>query len=258
MLFPSWLQNRNPADAAKNVRRDRVKPGGFRPGVEALEGRVVLSTLSVTNNLGFGPGSLRDEINLAQGGDTIVFSPSLSGQTIQLAGGNGPIELLVTKNLTIQGPGAGKLAIDANAVARVFEIAQGAQVSISGLTIEDGRGRTGAFDPSPNDYYGGGILNEGTLTLSGCTVTGNSTSNSGPGEGGGGGIANFGTMTMSGCTVTGNTAGSVGGGVYNRGTLTVVGSTVTNNTAFYGKYDDFYNTGTLSASSSTIGNKKYK
>ena len=87
-------------------------------------------------------------------------------------------------------------------------------------------------------------------------MTGN-TANAIGANGWGGGVANLGTMTMSGCTVTGNTAGEYGGGVYNTGALTVAGSTVTLNTAYYAKYDDFYSTGTLSASHSTIGNKKY-
>ena len=46
MLFPSWLLGRNPSHAAKNVGRVRVKPGGFRLRLEALEDRVVLSFAS--------------------------------------------------------------------------------------------------------------------------------------------------------------------------------------------------------------------
>jgi hypothetical protein len=258
MSFSTWLRNRTskrPADHPAASRR----AAWFRPQLESLDDRLVPSTLIVTNNLGFGTGSLRDEINSAQSGDTIIFASNLSGQIIQLASnnpyGSSPIELLVTKNLTIQGPIAG-LTIDANNVARAFEIASGAHVTISGLTIADGNGKTGAYDPSPTWYYGGGILNEGTLTLNGCVVNGNIAGASGIGWGGG--VANFGTMTMSGCWVTGNTAGNAGGGVYNTGALTVTGSTVVGNTALYVKYDDIDNTGTLSVSNSTIGSKKYK
>jgi hypothetical protein len=45
--------------------------------------------------------------------------------------------------------------------------------------------------------------------------------------------------------------------VYNTGALTAVGSTATRKTAFFSKYDDLFNAGTVSESSSTIGNKKY-
>ena len=262
MSLVSWPRDPNrPATATRPTRRGPPRRRtAFRPLPESLDDRLVPTTLTVTSNLGFGPGTLRDEIGQAQGGDTIEFAPSLLGQTIQLAEGEtafgGPIELLITQNVTIRGPGAGLLAIDANNVARAFEIRPGAQVTISGLTIRDGDGTTGAYDPSSTDHYGGGILNEGMLTLSGCTVTGNTTTELGA-IGWGGGVANFGTMTMKGCMVTGNTA-TYGGGVDNTGALTVIGSTVTRDTAYYSKYDDLFNTGTLSASSSTIGNKKYR
>jgi hypothetical protein len=59
---------------------------GFRPRLEGLEDRTVLSTLTVLNNHDSGSGSLRDAISRARDGDTIVFATSLDGQTITLAG----------------------------------------------------------------------------------------------------------------------------------------------------------------------------
>ena len=50
---------------------------------------------------------------------------------------------------------------------------------------------------------GGGVYNAGTLTLTGCTLTGNSA----PAYGGGGGVCNNGgTLTLTGCTLTGTAA----------------------------------------------------
>jgi hypothetical protein len=266
MSFFSWLRNRTLTDTPRRRTKPRPAAPRFRPQLEALDERLLPSTLTVTSTLGYaayGNGSLSTEIGGAQKGDTIVFDQKLFAngpQTIQLSNPpgyfGGAIELFIAKDLTIQGPGAGELAISGGGAARVFDIAQGAHVAISGLTIEGGNARTGAFDPVSTDGYGGGILNEGTLTLSGCTVTHNTATEYGGGYGGG--ITNFGTMTMSGCTVTGDTAGYGGGGVYNKGTLTVVDSTVTQNVAGNSKYDDFLNAGTFSASSSTIGNKSYK
>jgi hypothetical protein len=179
----------------------------------------VLSTLTVSSSLDNGgppgDGTLRGEIAAAQPGDTIVF-PGLNGQTITLAQG----QLEINKNLTIQGPGAGLLAITGD-VSRVFKVDAGTNVTISGLTIEGGGGfayyfnwfgpSTGSY-PDYYDGYGGGLLNLGTLTLSGCTVTGNDIPN-GAAVGGafgpyheGAGIFNEGTMTLSGCDVTGNFA----------------------------------------------------
>jgi len=52
----------------------------YYPPVD-LEDRYLLSTLTVLNTGDSGAGSLRDTISAAQNGDTIVFAPSLAGQT---------------------------------------------------------------------------------------------------------------------------------------------------------------------------------
>jgi hypothetical protein len=74
---------------------------------------------------------------------------------------------------------------------------------------------------------GGGILNEGTLSLTNCTVSGNTTDIAG------GGIWNGATLTLANSTVSENIAGD-GGGIYNNGTLTLTNSTVSGNTAWAG------------------------
>ena len=65
---------------------------------------------------------------------------------------------------------------------------------------------------------GGGIFNaEGaTATLTDVTITGNQAK-----QKGGGGICNYGTLTLDGCTITGNTCGKNGGGIYNYSTATL-------------------------------------
>ena len=95
---------------------------------------------------------------------------------------------------------------------RVLVVNSGATVAISSLTIANGA--------MTNDA-GGGILNNGTLTLASSTVRGNSASGTGAN---GGGIANSGTLTLTNCTVSGNSAIN-GGGLFNSGTLTVINST---------------------------------
>jgi hypothetical protein len=80
----------------------------YRPTLQALETRDLLSTLTVTN-LGdtgvSGDGSLRGAIAAAIKGDRIVFAPSLAGQTITLNAAKGP--LVLGQDLTIQGLGGG-------------------------------------------------------------------------------------------------------------------------------------------------------
>jgi hypothetical protein len=99
--------------------------------LEALEGRVVLSTLTVTNTLDSGHGSLRYEIAQAEkhpAKDTIEFkipktdpgyNSSTGIWTITLTSG----ELDITQNLTIQGLGASLLTISGDFRSRVFEVA---------------------------------------------------------------------------------------------------------------------------------------
>ena len=53
---------------------------------------------------------------------------------------------------------------------------------------------------------GGGLFNLGTLTLTGCTVSGNSAGDEG------GGLFNDGMLTLTDCTVSGNSAGPTAAG----------------------------------------------
>jgi predicted outer membrane repeat protein len=228
----------------------------FRPQLETLERRDVPSTLTVTNILDSGAGSLRADIAAAQSGDTIAFSKSLKGQTITLAGG----ELLVNKNLTIQGLGAGQLAISGGNSSRVFEVAAGVQATLSGLTIRDGDAGAATVAFTAYDGDGGAILNWGALTVSASTVSGNTADT-------GGGIFSPGALTVSNSTVSGNIAYR-GGGIYSGGTATLKGCTVSDNTALggypsgvgwgsslnwiYGGGGGIWNAGTMTVSGSTL------
>ena len=86
--------------------------------------------------------------------------------------------------------------------------------TLSGLTIWGGM----------TSQAGGGIYNDGTLTITNCVFT-NHTSGSD-----GGGIANPGILTVTNSTIEDNSA-PFGGGIYNEGTLNVTGSTIESNTA---------------------------
>jgi hypothetical protein len=235
MWFSSWLRSRQrPASPRKRPT--------FRPTLEALEERWVLSTLTVLNTNDSGAGSLRADIAAAGRNDTIVFAPSLDGQTITLTSG----ELLINKNLTITGPGAGELTISGNNASRVFEVAKGKQVALSGLTISNGLAVAGS---------GGGILVDAGgagLTVSNTILSGNSAAN-----GSGGAIANFGgTLTVIGSTLSDNQANSSGGAIMSNGggTLTVTGSTLSDNHAKNGSGGAILNLGMLTVSGSTLSN----
>ena len=257
MVFSSWLRNRTSTRPA--ARRPAKPIARFRPQLESLDGRFVPTTLTVTNGLGFGPGSLRDTIAAAQSGDTIVFDPGVNAIQVNTNAPfafGGSYQIVIDRNLDIEGPGAGNLLISGGNVSRVFDIVSGVQATISGLSIVDGNGTWGGWDPAGNDQEGGGILNYGTLTINSCDISGNSTGPAWYGEGGG--VANFGTLTVNNSVVSGNSS-AYGGGIFNVGTLTVSGSAVSGNTAMYlggGVYNSrttpVNSTGTVGAGTVTI------
>jgi hypothetical protein len=153
------------------------------------------AVIAVTNNADSGAGSFRQAIADAQENDTINFAPDVRG-TIALMSG----ELLISKALTIQGPGANLLAIDAGNASRVLRIdAHGIAVSIFGLTFT--RGQVGEFSPE-----GGGIWNDSNLTLTACTVSACSLSADVDSDANGGGIYNAtgSSIQLVGCTLYGN------------------------------------------------------
>jgi hypothetical protein len=190
--------------------------------------------ITVTNQADSGPGSLRDAIAAAAPGDTINFSLTLPA-TITLTSG----ELLISKNLTISGPGASSLTISGNNSSRVFEIGSGFTVAISGLTIQNGSADTG-----------GGFVNSGTLMLSNSTLSGNRATIAG------GGILNAGTLTLTNSTLSGNDSCCYfgGGGIFNQGMATVTNSTFSGNSTSNANLGGggILNEGTLRLSNSTF------
>jgi len=191
------------------------------PGGLALAATITVTTVADEN--GSGPNcSLREAIASANGdadvggcvgvgaygADTIVFASTLSlPATIPLT--DPASALTISSDVTITGPGATQLAIDGNHTTQVFSITAG-QVMLSDLTIQHG---------------GGGIDNNGTLTLTNCTLSGNSAPI-------GGGIRNSATLTVTDSIFSGNSA-DIGGGISNTSGegAAVTGSTFSGNSA---------------------------
>lgn len=153
----------------------------YIPRLDVLEDRCLLSVLTVTNNHESGPGSLRAIIKAAHAGDTIKFSSSLTGTTIALN-----TELMISKALDIEGPGAGGLSISGKGVTRIFDVRPAASsVTIAGLTLKKGL-----------SDQGGAILDNGTsLTLRSDTFDGDRAVGSAGNDGLGGAL-----MVQAGAT----------------------------------------------------------
>ena len=189
------------------------------------------NTLSATNTLDHGVGSLRDAIASAAPGDTIVVN---AAGTIALTDG-GP--LVVEQNLTIVGPGAAVLTIHGGNASQIFTIAGAAAVSISGVTIAGGHA----------DYFGGAILNGGRLTLTDCVLSGNSAGFFG------GAIYNTGSLTITGGGLSNNFAEFRAGAIYSEtgSTLTLDHTTLSGNSSSVGGAIDNHD-GTLTIVASTL------
>ena len=145
--------------ASRFSGRPTVRRRLFVPRLDPLEGRSLPSTLTVSNNLDHGPGSLRAQIAAAGNNDTIDFAASLTGQTIALTSG----ELVVAKSVDIEGPGAANLTISGSDASRIFHINDKTKVTIAGLTIAHGSAIQGA-----------GIDNAGgKLIVANCVIADN-------------------------------------------------------------------------------------
>jgi len=233
-----------PRDRTESSRRGRRRSRAklWVGSLEQLETRMVPAVITVTSLADAGDGTLRAAIlqaNSNPDADTISFAPGVNG-TISL---NSALPALST-DIFLNGPGAASLTVSAANTTtpyRVFEVSAGANTTIAGLTIQGGRVQED----------GGGILNNGSLTLVQSTVQ------ECVGDGGGG-VRNNGTMAIYASTIQNNHANFFegGGGIYNTGTLAITISTINGNVATAGmgttQGAGIYNSGTLSVTNSTI------
>lgn len=184
-------------------------------------------------------------LTLANPDPVSIAAPSFDTDDFAATG-----DLDVRANVSIIGAGAAQTVIDAGGIDRVFEIDpgdDGIHVTLEGVTIRGG---------TTDGGNGGGIYNNGRLTVSDSVVTGNTASDpddaragggiytNGPmslvnvvisensaDDGGGLLVAGGSTTTLDRVTVRDNTGTQSAGGINNNGALTIADSTFTGNTA---------------------------
>lgn len=157
--------------------------------------------------------NLQTAIDSAAPGSTLFITGTCTGN------------FTIAKDLILSGLGA---TLDGGHSGTVVTVASGVRVKLARLTITHGLAISA----------GGGIRNDGTMTLTDSPVEDNSTAT---GVTGGGGIYNQGVMTLDRSTVTRNTTPGDGGGIHNQGTMTLYGSDVLRNEADHfggGIYND--------------------
>jgi uncharacterized repeat protein (TIGR01451 family) len=135
----------------------------------------------------------------------------------------------------------GIIIINGEDSRRGIRVNSGVNVTIDRIMIENGYG-----------FNGGGILNEGTLTLSECSIE-NSVGYDSHSEGGGIHNSFGGTLSLNYCEIMGNTA-YTGGGIYNNnGSVTLNNSSVSGNKLTSGSGGGgIKSSGTLILNNSTV------
>ena len=239
---------------------------GFRAWIAVLLplfGAVAASAATVTTLEDSVPGSLRQAIIDASPGETIDFA--VTG-TIVLT--DGP--LVITRDVTLQGPGAGSLSVSGGNLDRVMTIS-GASATVSGLTITSGffRGDGGGVHVDVDasfvaascvfvlnraigergspflEFRGGGIFNAGTTQITDCTFDSNNAWGADFGSyasnlnGLGGAVYNdaTGSLTVSGSTfhlnsADGSSSGNMSGGNGSGGAIDNAGTAAITNSTF--------------------------
>ena len=177
-----------------------------------------------------GDCSLREAIaaaNLNPGPDTATLPAG--AYTLTIAGSaedaNATGDLDVTGILTINGLNKATTIIDGGGGGalddRILHVLAGATVTVNDVTVRGG---------NLVDVDGGGLLNEGTLTLNRVSVRDNVVS----GDADGGGFYTEGTLTITDGMVMGNTSEEDGGGGAvdeDTTTTTITNSTISGNMA---------------------------
>jgi hypothetical protein len=185
------------------------------------------SLIEALNNANSDSSAIHIDCPAGNGADTLI----LSAETYTL---NTP-DIIVSNNglpqissvISIQGNGAIiQRSASASAEFRLIEVKQDAHLILDQITLSGGRA---IRNSSLYIDAGGGIHNQGTLTLINSTVSDNSTPDVG------GGIYNNGTMTITESHITNNSTDSLGGGIFNRqGTIILTKSTVSDNLSTHG------------------------
>ncbi len=186
---------------------------------------ITVDTLDDNDDGDLSPGnvSLREAVTLIADTGVIDFDPAIIGpglNTIILSLG----EIADLRGFTLEGPGADRLAVDGDGNGRILSF-QGGDVTVRGVTFTNGLVTDDA----------GGALRVGSgasLTLEDCVVSASRADDSnGQADDLGGGIFNEGTLTLHNTTVSGNEADAFGGGVYSTGTVNMSNTTLSGNTA---------------------------
>jgi filamentous hemagglutinin family protein len=204
-----------------------------------LQGFSFLDGTATTVNVGAN-GTVQNGVDVATTGGTVNLAPA----TYTLAQ-----QVLISKDLTVRGQGAANTIVSGNNQTRVLQVNAPFIVTLQDLTIANGNAVNGA---------GGGITNEGDLTINNSVIRNNVAEFSGGGinsnfgggnaflrlnnttvsnnsaQTNGGGISTDSIVFINNSTISGNSSQNSGGGISSGNTLTITNSTISGNSAVFG------------------------
>jgi hypothetical protein len=236
---PLIVPNAPAATLTVNTLADETNAGtdstlSLREAMELVNGTLALSKLSA--------GELAQVSGTPGPNSLIQFAAGLTG-TLPIAALDLPTLTTQANGLTIQGPGAGVLALDGFDNANAFIVSPTVTATISGLTMNNcflAASNLGnlTFSKCTFSYGRAAAISDGTgaqLTVQNCVFKDNSAHFPG------GAIKGSGdTLTISYSTFTGNRA-QLGGAVYDlNGTASITGCTFTGNAAFFERQPSQY------------------
>src|SRR5579872_4098169 len=211
-IFSRWLKQTFSSSRKSGLPHRRQHQ--FKPVLQTMEDRIVPS-YQVTNVSDSGAGSLRSELAAAAGagGGTVTFAAGLSGSTINLTSGG----LTVSSGVMVINNDPSTIRVDGGGSIQVFTISFGAVATIDGLTIQ--HSHTGGF--------GGGLYNQGDVTLNNDNFNSNSASFTG------GAISNSasGVANINNCSFNNNHGGFGGAISVYSGSVSISGSTFSGNSS---------------------------
>ena len=154
-----------------------------------------------------------------------AIGKALASDTIYVATGtytgSGEEAALIDKSVTLSGGWniafigqTGSSVLDGQGLRRAARVPSGVTASFDRFTFQNG---------AAPGASGGGIYNEGILTLTNCLVTKNAA------YGSGGGIFNLKTLVMTKCTLSENSANAGGGGLYTWDTASIDATAIVKN-----------------------------
>ena len=222
----------------------------------------------VTSTASSGANTLMEAVNNLCNDGNITFSIP-ANSTITFAS-----QATLNRSLFINGTTATNLTVSGGDTHRIFEVTNDATARMAGFTISNGNGFDGttngdggamlvsagatalltrmtiANSTVASTFYGGGISNAGSLSLTESTIRNNTAAS---------GIANFGSLQISRSVFYGNDATTTleGGGLsidVSSPLVIITNSTFANNTAYEGGAIRSGATGVVLQNNTIVGN----